>query len=126
MTDKLPAIVERWPQIDWRGFAGLRDFVSHNYFKVDVARLYPVVVEELPSLRRAVGSEIRRIRLSPFLEVVRSKQLTIPTSESDLLDTLAMYCSEDQIPDLLAQAEREMADVPAFLKERGIPIPGFG
>ncbi len=44
--------------IDWKGFAGLRDMVAHQYFRLDTQRLWPVLVEELPVLLEAVEEEL--------------------------------------------------------------------
>lgn len=56
----LPAeIVLRHPGIDWKGFAGLRDMVAHQYFGLDVRRLLPIVRTEVPALLVAVEKELR-------------------------------------------------------------------
>nr|WP_294523640.1 HepT-like ribonuclease domain-containing protein [uncultured Rhodopila sp.] len=31
----------RYPDVDWKGFAGLRDMIAHRYFGVDTPRLLP-------------------------------------------------------------------------------------
>ena len=54
-----PAIYDRHSGIDWRGFAGLRDIVIHQYFDVDLARLWPVLIDELPALTEAVEAELK-------------------------------------------------------------------
>lgn len=51
-------ICARHPAVDWRGLAGLRDILSHRYFVVDLLRLWPVLRDELPVLRKAVESEL--------------------------------------------------------------------
>ena len=53
-----PIIYNRHPEIDWRGFAGLRDIVIHQYFDVDLARLWLVLIEELPVLVSAAQIEL--------------------------------------------------------------------
>jgi uncharacterized protein with HEPN domain len=45
--------------VDWRGWAGLRDMISHQYFNLELPRLRPTVLHELPPLLRAVEIEIR-------------------------------------------------------------------
>ena len=55
----LPAeIAHRHPGVDWRGFAGLRDVVSHGYFGLDQERLWPVIRDEVPALLAAVQKEL--------------------------------------------------------------------
>ena len=51
---------KRNPEVDWNGFAGLRDMVAHQYFEIDVSRLLPIIRNELPGLLAAVESEARR------------------------------------------------------------------
>ena len=53
-----PDLLARHPAVDWRGWAGLRDVVSHPYFSLELPRLRPTVRDELPALLAAVRSEI--------------------------------------------------------------------
>lgn len=53
-----PEVLARHPGVDWRGWAGLRDMVSHQYFGLVLPRLRPAVVEELPALLAAVQAEL--------------------------------------------------------------------
>lgn len=62
----LPAvIVARHPGIDWKGFAGLRDLVTHQYFGLDTRRLLPIIQNEIPALLIAVEMELRLEDSSP-------------------------------------------------------------
>ena len=40
-----------WPSIDWRGTKDFRNLISHEYFRVDVAKLWHVATEIIPGLR---------------------------------------------------------------------------
>ena len=42
------------PDIDWRGYAGLRDILIHQYFRVNLNVIWDVVENELPLLRQEV------------------------------------------------------------------------
>lgn len=53
-----PELLHRHPGIDWRGWAGLRDIVSHQYFRLAASRLHPTLVTELPALLAAVREEL--------------------------------------------------------------------
>jgi uncharacterized protein with HEPN domain len=55
-----PEIAARHPRVDWRGFAGLRDVVTHGYFGLEQERLWPVISDEVPSLIVAVEQELAR------------------------------------------------------------------
>ena len=50
----------RYPDVDWKGFAGLRDMMAHQYFGIDTRMLLPIVRNEIPALLRAVESELKR------------------------------------------------------------------
>jgi uncharacterized protein with HEPN domain len=53
-------VTERHTDIDWRGFAGLRDVVAHGYFGLRQDLLSPIVREEVPRLLAAVEAELKR------------------------------------------------------------------
>jgi len=62
VKDLPPDLTTRHPKINWRGFAGLRDIVTHAYFGLDMARLWPTVAEEIPVLLAIVTAEIAHCR----------------------------------------------------------------
>lgn len=45
-----PEGLEDWPEVDWSGWARMRDVVAHQYFGVDVEVIWNAVQEELPGL----------------------------------------------------------------------------
>jgi len=48
---KIPEQVRtRYPEVPWREIAGMRDKVTHEYFGVDLRRVYETVRRDLPSL----------------------------------------------------------------------------
>jgi uncharacterized protein with HEPN domain len=51
-------IQKRYPEVDWKGFAGLRDMIAHRYFGIDAGRLLPIIRTEVPALRAAVEKEL--------------------------------------------------------------------
>lgn len=55
-----PDLLARHPGVDWKGWAGLRDVVSHHYFNLELPRLRPTVSDELPALLAAVAAELAR------------------------------------------------------------------
>jgi len=43
-------IRHKYPQIDWRGIAGLRDILAHAYFALDEETLWDIIVNKVPPL----------------------------------------------------------------------------
>jgi len=42
------------PQFDWRGIAGFRNFLVHDYLGVDLGIVWKVVTEDVPKLKAVV------------------------------------------------------------------------
>ena len=60
-----PELLARHKEVDWRGWAGLRDVVSHQYFSLELPRLRPTVVDELPVLLEAVTAMLAAMPSGP-------------------------------------------------------------
>lgn len=50
-----PDLTSRHPEVDWNGWARLRDVLAHQYFGVNVELLADAVDEELPALENAMA-----------------------------------------------------------------------
>lgn len=55
-TKKLPdSLTGRHPEIPWREIAGMRDKVVHDYFGVNIRRVFETIRQDLPALRQSIA-----------------------------------------------------------------------
>ena len=47
---------DRYPQIEWRKIAGLRDIVAHAYFSIDDEIIWDVISNKLPDLASKIAA----------------------------------------------------------------------
>jgi uncharacterized protein with HEPN domain len=58
-------IKDRNASIDWPGLAGLRDIVAHQYHRIEMEMLWPVIKDEFPALVQVAEAELRCYILKP-------------------------------------------------------------
>lgn len=57
---KVPADLRaQHPDLDWRGMAGMRDRLIHDYFGVDYELVWDVVQHRVPEVRRQLESILK-------------------------------------------------------------------
>jgi uncharacterized protein with HEPN domain len=49
-----PEIPERYPDIPWKEFAGMRDKLVHSYFQISPVIVWATIQDELPALLSVV------------------------------------------------------------------------
>ena len=52
----------RHKEINWRDIAGMRDFIVHEYFDLDLDVIWKTIKEDLPSLKKAVNEMLRELK----------------------------------------------------------------
>jgi len=48
-------LVEQYPDVDWKGAKGVRDFLSHHYFTVDAEIIFDICQNKLEGVKRAIA-----------------------------------------------------------------------
>lgn len=49
-----PETRESAPEIPWSNIAALRDFIAHEYFRIDIHRVLDIVDHDLPPLEKVI------------------------------------------------------------------------
>jgi uncharacterized protein with HEPN domain len=52
---------QRHDGVAWAKWAGLRDFLVHQYFRIDQRRIWRIVQRDIPPLEAAIAAELRRV-----------------------------------------------------------------
>ena len=47
-------IKEKYPKIEWKKIAGLRDILTHEYFSIDLEVLWDITQNKLPILKKQI------------------------------------------------------------------------
>lgn len=52
-------IKQKYPKIDWKGVAGLRNRIAHEYFGLSVEIIWEIITKELPVLKKEMEQVLR-------------------------------------------------------------------
>ena len=52
------SLLSRYPDVNWRGIIGVRDFLAHGYFQVNAEQLFGVCKDDIPALVNAIRKMI--------------------------------------------------------------------
>jgi uncharacterized protein with HEPN domain len=44
------SLLSRYPEVDWRGVIGVRDFLAHGYFQINPSQLFGICQDDIPNL----------------------------------------------------------------------------
>ena len=53
------AVKDSYPDVDWKGLAGFRNVLVHDYLGVDLELVYRAVEHDIPRLKRASEGALR-------------------------------------------------------------------
>ena len=54
-------IRERRREINWKGIAGFRNVIVHDYLDLDLERIWEIIQVDLPPLAVVIGEELARV-----------------------------------------------------------------
>lgn len=60
-----PELKQSHPEIQWRGMAGFRDVLIHNYMGVDLEEVWTIIEKELPQIKSSLKAILIELRLLP-------------------------------------------------------------
>ncbi|MCL1811123.1 MAG: DUF86 domain-containing protein [Methanomassiliicoccaceae archaeon] len=46
-----PELIEKYPEIQWRGISGMRDIIAHGYEKINLDIVWTSITKKIPALR---------------------------------------------------------------------------
>ena len=52
--------ITKYPEVPWRYIAGMRDVITHSYFKLDLDKVWGVIKVDLPTLKQ----QIQKIKMN--------------------------------------------------------------
>ncbi len=55
-------LLEKYPEINWKGVKGIRDVISHQYFNIDAEEIFYTCSHDLEQLRKTVNTMLEDLR----------------------------------------------------------------
>ena len=52
---------QKYPNISWKGMRGMRNFVTHQYFGVELSDIWSTVINDIPLLKKQIQQIIENI-----------------------------------------------------------------
>jgi uncharacterized protein with HEPN domain len=48
------SLMEKHPEMDWKGAKGVRDFLSHHYFDLDAEVVFAICRDRIPEMKKTI------------------------------------------------------------------------
>ena len=61
MSSPKPIRCERRSDINWRGIAGFRNVIVHDYLDLDLEKIWAIIETDLPPLAVVIAEELARV-----------------------------------------------------------------
>ena len=62
-TQRLPPELKaEYPEVEWRGIAGFRNVIVHDYFGLNPLRVWEIIEGDLPLLETVIGKMIVKMK----------------------------------------------------------------
>jgi uncharacterized protein with HEPN domain len=59
-TKNLPAdFKDRYPAVEWKQVAGLRDVMAHGYYRIDYEVIWEIITDKLPGFRKDIAKILK-------------------------------------------------------------------
>lgn len=55
------ALRKKYPNVEWKKIAGLRDILAHSYFGIDIEIVWDVVQNKIPELKEQINLILSKI-----------------------------------------------------------------
>lgn len=62
-----PEIKQNYPDVEWEAMRGMRNFIIHEYFGVDIASVWNTALNDIPILKNQIIKILEDLKKSPYI-----------------------------------------------------------
>ena len=61
-SNRVPAdLKDKFPEIPWKQMLGMRNIIVHDYMYIDLQKVWSVVADDLPGLKKSLQNAVAKI-----------------------------------------------------------------